>query len=286
MKKANFQCACKNPSVFICPDHVSEHLSIKASHVITPIEAIEDYQHVRNELEEIQGKVIEKFMREILQIKLKAADAIKKMNQITERFKFKVSTENRDPEILARLVEELKGLEFIDLSMLSGLKNNLLQDFQTENQVHQCEVVNGMGEEKGKFIFEDGSVYIGDWKYKKMHGKGTLRYSSGDVYRGDFFKGRKHGQGNLSRANGDMYEGQFNNDIIQGLGKYIYADGDFYNGQWKEWVFDGKGTMTYKNGEIYIGQFRNGQKHGPGLYYLTNGKTIRQLWEKDSLKIN
>lgn len=39
----------------------------------------------------------------------------------------------------------------------------------------------------GKFFYQDGGYYSGDWFENKMHGKGVLSYSSGVVaYDGDW----------------------------------------------------------------------------------------------------
>ena len=42
---------------------------------------------------------------------------------------------------------------------------------------------------QGKFFYQDGGLYDGQWKENKMHGKGTLCYASGKAaYSGDWFE--------------------------------------------------------------------------------------------------
>jgi antitoxin component YwqK of YwqJK toxin-antitoxin module len=44
---------------------------------------------------------------------------------------------------------------------------------------------NGMRNGYGKFYYNQGSVYDGNWKDNLMHGKGSLFYSNGKlVYEG------------------------------------------------------------------------------------------------------
>ncbi len=47
---------------------------------------------------------------------------------------------------------------------------------------------------QGRLIYDDGSKYVGQWKNKKKHGKGTMTYSDGVVYDGDFKFGKRQGK--------------------------------------------------------------------------------------------
>lgn len=50
---------------------------------------------------------------------------------------------------------------------------------------------------KGKFYYQDGGLYDGEWRFNKMHGYGALYYQSGKI----------------------AYEGDWHDDQFQGIGK-------------------------------------------------------------------
>ncbi len=53
----------------------------------------------------------------------------------------------------------------------------------------------GTKENPEKIILFDGSIYRGDIKFGKPHGKGTQEYLDGSVYEGEWVNGLKNGQG-------------------------------------------------------------------------------------------
>ena len=65
-------------------------------------------------------------------------------------------------------------------------------------------------------VYENGSVYEGDWQYDLRHGRGKYMLN--------------HGQGRGN--NWIMYSGQWENDKPQGKGKLEIPDADY--------VYDGK----------------------------------------------
>ena len=83
-------------------------------------------------------------------------------------------------------------------------------------------------EGKGKYIWEDGDYYIGEFKDGLKNGKGTSYYSNGKI----------------------KYEGNFLNNKFEGKGKYIFENGDYQIGEWKGGLKNGKGTEYYSNGKI------------------------------------
>lgn len=50
---------------------------------------------------------------------------------------------------------------------------------------------------QGRFYYQDGGMYDGQWQYNKMNGKGMLYYQSGIL----------------------AYDGQWKNDQFEGRGK-------------------------------------------------------------------
>ena len=55
-----------------------------------------------------------------------------------------------------------------------------------ETSWHKC---------KGKDQLSNGSIYNGEWKKDKAHGKGTYTSQSGAKYIGRWKKGKPHGKG-------------------------------------------------------------------------------------------
>ena len=62
----------------------------------------------------------------------------------------------------------------------------------------------------GKYIYEDGEYYIGEFKNCLFHGKGIFYYSNGNIlYDGEFVKNEFEGIGKLILEKGDYYIGEF-----------------------------------------------------------------------------
>lgn len=58
--------------------------------------------------------------------------------------------------------------------------------------------LNGMRHGTGKFYYQDGGFYDGDWKHNKMEGQGILYYQSNNkAYEGAWVNDQFHGQGIL-----------------------------------------------------------------------------------------
>jgi hypothetical protein len=71
---------------------------------------------------------------------------------------------------------------------------------------------------KGKIIFDEGSIYEGEWLKGLMHGKGKKIYSKGDVYEGAFKEGQMHGDGSFTFASdGYLLKGLWKNDRYFGM---------------------------------------------------------------------
>ena len=60
------------------------------------------------------------------------------------------------------------------------------------------------------YRFADGSVYEGEWKEGKYHGRGVMRSADGAVYEGEFQGGKMHGVGVMRYADGSIaHDGQW-----------------------------------------------------------------------------
>lgn len=132
---------------------------------------------------------------------------------------------------------------------------------------------------EGKYTWDDGSMYVGEWADGEAHGRGKLTFSNGNVYEGEFQDGEAHGQGSLMYANGDVYEGNFKDGCSHGKGKLTFTSGDIYDGEFASDQRHGRGKMTYADGNVYEGEFRNGKAHGKGAFTNSNGHMYKGQWQ-------
>lgn len=66
------------------------------------------------------------------------------------------------------------------------------------------------------YELEDGSVYCGQWRDSKRHGKGKCIWKDGSIYEGEWLFDAATGKGRLIHADGDIYEGDWINDKAEG----------------------------------------------------------------------
>ena len=122
---------------------------------------------------------------------------------------------------------------------------------------YEGEMINGVYNGNGKYIYPNGEIYIGQWSNGKRHGKGILYYDNGKI----------------------AYEGDFVNDFYDGCGTYYYEKGGYYEGEWKKGKKDGKGIIYYENGKIkYKGDFVNNFYEGYGIYHDPEGRRYEGYW--------
>ena len=56
-------------------------------------------------------------------------------------------------------------------------------------------------------VYEDGSVYVGNFELGLRHGKGKLILSNGASHEGDWVKNQFHGQGVTTYTDGSRHQG-------------------------------------------------------------------------------
>ncbi|CEL93395.1 unnamed protein product [Vitrella brassicaformis CCMP3155] len=122
------------------------------------------------------------------------------------------------------------------------------------------------------------SVSVLDSKISRGYGK--FEFNTGDVYEGEYEGKYKHGIGTYLYHNGDVYVGEFYRNARQGWGVYITAGNERYEGQWAADRKSGYGLISLKHGIRFIGQFKNDKQHGLGVCFLANGSLFAE-WRKD-----
>lgn len=118
----------------------------------------------------------------------------------------------------------------------------------------------GFFDGEGKYRFNSGTTYSGDWSNNEIEGVGVLKNPSEGQYKGEFKSSQKHGQGTYTWEDGTVYKGQWSHDQMSGKGKYTDATGFLCDGTFKENRFEdghctfdnstGKYDLTYSAGEI------------------------------------
>lgn len=143
----------------------------------------------------------------------------------------------------------------------------------------------------GIYKYNNGNIYIGDFKDKKPSGFGMLICTDGDsiescpgakVYVGKFKDGLKRGKGVCYNSNGEMiYYGRFENDQLvdsityNNIGYRYFSDAKtdvfYFIGEFEESVPDGFGAIFFSNGDILISDFQNGERIGINIYLEHDG---------------
>ena len=126
---------------------------------------------------------------------------------------------------------------------------------------------NCLRDGRGICLYNNGTLYEGEWKRNKEHGKGVLMTADRRrvIYKGEWERGRMHGQGvyyynqddgyfprrkdDVGEQGGSRYEGDFKENARHGVGKYILPDGSVYEGEWRENLMSGRGTFRWPDGK-------------------------------------
>ena len=110
----------------------------------------------------------------------------------------------------------------------------------------------------GKYVFNTGNQYIGEWQNNKINGHGKYNYANGDIFEGQFKDSKRSGYGTYTHLSGNKYAGQYVNDHMHGQGTYNFA-----------------------NGDVYVGQYKYAKRNGYGIYTFANGKVQKGMWKDD-----
>jgi hypothetical protein len=163
----------------------------------------------------------------------------------------------------------------------------------------------------GRFTFNDGSEYIGEWADDFAQGEGHFVFSNrkalvilqvmsledasvfqssgeryfldyGGVYDGDFAEGAMNGQGTVVCGDGTIFKGEWADGLPHGHGTITYPGGGEYIGEFYAGLRDGIGTMTYEDARLYRGSWEGGKRHGHGVLFSAEGDVLHECeWTGD-----
>lgn len=80
-------------------------------------------------------------------------------------------------------------------------------------------------DEKGVYLYDDGSRYEGGFSGGIRNGSGIMHYPDGSLFSGQWKEGRRSGMGLSLLADGAEFEGPFSDDRPSGTGLFTFSDG-------------------------------------------------------------
>ena len=134
----------------------------------------------------------------------------------------------------------------------------------------------------GKKIFENGTVFEGNWINGELRGQGKKIYADGSSVEGNFISD-KVVCGKDSRivwSNGASYVGEMDeNGGFNGYGKFTFEDGSTYEGSFVDNNRTGFGVSDY-NGSTYTGYYYGNLRTGKGDFSFANGYEYKGTFQQ------
>ncbi|XP_039066116.1 phosphatidylinositol 4-phosphate 5-kinase 9-like isoform X1 [Hibiscus syriacus] len=145
-------------------------------------------------------------------------------------------------------------------------------------------LLGNVPEGRGKYVWQGGCVYEGEWRCGMRQGTGKIQWPSGTVYDGEFSGSYIHGTGTYIDSNKLIYKGRWKLNRKHGLGYQVYPNGDVFEGSWIQGTPEGPGKYTWANGNIYLGNMKGGKMSGKGTLTWTNGDSFEGSWLKGMMR--
>ena len=140
----------------------------------------------------------------------------------------------------------------------------------------------------GRYVWNNGDKYVGEYQNNKKHGQGNQSWENGDKYVGEYKNNKRTGQGTYiygenTKFAGDRYIGEFKDAKKHGQGTYIFTNGDKFVGEFKDEKYAGNGTYFYANGAKDVGEWKNGKLNGYAIQYNADGTILKEGIFKDDV---
>lgn len=173
-----------------------------------------------------------------------------------------------------------------------GLLNGQAYYIYQDSSLYFGNFKNNKKEGYGELYFKNDDSYKGEWKDDKFNGIGHYSYSDGSYYKGTWENGLLSGMGTIENDSCN-FTGEIKDGIISGYGEVIYVEsGDKYEGYFEENTKSGLGVYSYNNGNHYEGEFKNGLFNGNGVFTYKNGSQYQgefyngKIYGEGSLYLN
>jgi hypothetical protein len=168
---------------------------------------------------------------------------------------------------------------------ITQINVDLFKVVYDNDTVYEGEFINGKKEGKGKMDYGEGEMYEGGFVNDVREGKGRYDWPDGSFQIGNWLNNEMHGPGiMLNTEKGDYYTGEFAYGNYTGNGTMVYGDESTYEGYWLYDKRHGQGKYTYKNGNFYEGEWQNDKKHGKGLFTWADEKEYYDGdWQKGKM---
>jgi hypothetical protein len=133
---------------------------------------------------------------------------------------------------------------------------------------------------EGRYLYDDGSTYVGFFKADLRHGYGTWEHLSGDRFQGEWHNDvALNGKGvRIDRLTGSLYAGDISHGTYEGYGFFRDSiTGENYEGKWKKGKRHGWGISqghpdTGGAGSRFEGEWEGGRpSKGFGKFIYPGG---------------
>jgi len=147
--------------------------------------------------------------------------------------------------------------------------------------IYEGNFLNGVMNNRGKYIWTNGMIYEGDFNCNKISGYGRYEWPDGSFYEGEVEDGVRHGMGVFkSTAMNISYSGEWYLGKRHGKGITYYSENSWYEGDWVNNTRQGWGIRRYESGNVYEGLWVDGKRHGEGnMRWLTSNESYTGLWK-------
>ena len=167
------------------------------------------------------------------------------------------------PQFILTYIKTLKELLSEDLKKNTKYIESILSSSSTPESFDiskeiTLKMIQNSYSGKGKYTYDTGDIYVGDFKDSRPHGKGTYTFKNGDKQSGEWKYGNMHGFSIEEKADGAIYKGEYKEDKKDGFGEFTWPDGDSYIGEFSNGKMNGKGIFKTGDKE-YSGTYKDGK---------------------------
>ncbi len=146
---------------------------------------------------------------------------------------------------------------------------------------------------KGRYVFDDGSEYVGTFRRGHPHGRGSITYLDGRIDSGKWEDGKRTGRRVIAtpgavatwRAKSKSNRGCRSGDCRNGSGSYRWKDGSTYTGTFRDSRPHGQGVWQHPNGSRYEGEWHLGNRDGKGSETSPTGVVRTGLWREGQFRL-